>query len=336
MNRVYIVIVNYGKYEDTIECLESVLKSAYTCYQVILVDNSPDGNSRINLINWLSGEYKTDIVTSYPELVLPLVSKPISYLYIDELVPNEAIEIGNEKIILIRAENKGFAAANNLAFKYIKNESDDSSFIWVLNNDTVVEKNCLSKLVEFYSPDRNLYIIGSKLKFYHHKNTLQAISGRYNKWIGSTYHVGEGEHDIGQYDDYIMKDDNYIIGASLFLPVNFLRKAGPMNENYFLYFEEMDWILRGKISGFKTAVQAEAIVYHKEGASIKSLQNGNSVSDYYSIINRLKLTRIWYPQFTLTVLSSVIYAILKRLLKGKYTLALKTSRSVFNIMINKN
>lgn len=54
--KVYIVILNYNNWKDTIECLESVLKSDYLNYQVIVVDNNSPNNSMDKIIQWADGK----------------------------------------------------------------------------------------------------------------------------------------------------------------------------------------------------------------------------------------------------------------------------------------
>ena len=110
-----------------------------------------------------------------------------------------------------------------------------------------------------------------------------------------------------------------------------------MNEDYFLYYEELDWILTGKQMGFKPALEAKAIVYHKEGTSIEGASfNGKtkdkSFADYYSIVNRLKFTKKWYPNNIYTVTAGAIYALLKRLGKGKFSFVNKTGKAVFKVL----
>lgn len=332
MSKAYIVLVNYTKYKDTIECLESILKLSYTNFQVILIDNSPDDISEKQITNWLNGNYH-DIDTSYPELIYPLAPKPLSYSCWDELQFAGLSSAVSERILYIKAQNRGFAAANNLAFGYILKYGAQSEFVWVLNNDTVVDRNALQYLVDFYkTPSHSGYLLGSKLYFYHQKNVLQAVAGRYNKWLGSTYHIGEGEIDTGQYDNYTLGKDNYIIGASIFLQVAYLNKVGLMNEEYFLYYEELDWMQRGAKYGYKASIQPAAIIYHKEGVSIRDNNKKNLLSDYYSIVNRLKFTRQWYPRCTFTVMLGIVYALLKRLAMGKFKFVFKTGAMVTKIL----
>lgn len=338
MSKVFIVLVNHIKYRDTIECLESVLKSSYQNFEIIIIDNSPNDDSESNIRQWLNGEYNSaEINTLFPELVYPTLGKPVSYTYLKEVQLEKAEQATNNKVLFIRAANRGFAAANNLAFNYILKGPNQSSFVWLLNNDTVIEKETLKNMVDFYKGNDPIYVIGSKLKYYYKKDRLQAICGRYNKWLGSTYHIGEGETDNGQYDNYIMSDDNYIVGASMFFPFVFLNAAGMMNEDYFLYYEEMDWILKGRQCGFTIALQPTAIVYHKEGASIEGASlNGKSkdksVADYFSIVNRLKFTKKWHPKCTFSVTIGVFYALFKRLLKGRFEFVERVTKVIIKVL----
>jgi hypothetical protein len=334
MHKVYIILVNYRNYPDTIECLQSILHSNCADYQIVLIDNSLDDISSEKIIDWCNNGID-HIETLFPELVYPLIDKPISYKFYRQEEFSALAAESDQKLLLIRAENRGFAAANNIALNYILKFADDSSFAWVLNNDTIIEKDTIKNLVAFYDNNDLNYIIGCKLMFYNNWNTLQAIAGSYNKWLGAHKHIGEGEIDNGQYDDFKFNGDNYIVGASMFLPKLFLNSAGLMCEDYFLYYEELDWIIRARRAGFKCAVQPLAIVYHKEGASItNNRQNKDtSLAEYYSMTNRVRFIKKFYKWCLPTVLLGVIFGLTKRLFKGKFTLVKKTSKTVLQILI---
>jgi GT2 family glycosyltransferase len=336
MTKVYIVIVNFNGLDHTIECIESVLKSSYKNFQLILIDNSSNDLSYDGIVDWLNGDRLQRIRTSFPDLVFPLTVKPIPYVVQHENKFSHLAHPYDEKIILIRALNRGFAAANNIALEYVKDHAPDQSLIWLLNNDVVIEKNTLAEFVAFYenSLDKQI-ILGGKLRLYYQPAYLQAIMGRYNNWLGKHYHIGEGELDNGQHDNYVPKKNNYIVGASIFLPKLFLQKAGLMSEDYFLYFEELDWIRTGERFGFKIAFVPRAVVYHKEGSSIIESKNNSrdtSLAEYYSIINRVRFIKKWYPYCLVTVLVGVTFALVKRLLKGNFGLVKKSVTAIFKIL----
>lgn len=336
MNKVHIVIVNFNNFQDTIECLESLLKSDYLNFQIFVVDNSVNDLSMMQFSIWVNNNNYTEIKTGFSHLIFPLQDKPLSYRMFPAIEFSNADEIFEERIIFIKAKNNGFAAANNIALRYILKKSDDYGLIWILNNDTVVEKDTLRNLVTCYCENiNNKYVFGSKIKYYKKPHVIQAVGGRYNKWLGKHYHIGDGEEDNGQYDGYKFGKLDYIVGASIFLSKLFVDQVGLMCEDYFLYFEELDWMRKGARHGFSLALVPNAIVYHKEGASIigpNEHHKDTSVAEYYSITNRVRFIKKWYPICLITVLSGVSWALLRRLFLGKFQLVKKTSVSIFKIL----
>jgi len=337
MHKVYIILVNYNNHRDTIECLQSILHCDYANYNIILIDNSKDDTPSQEIINWCNNGVD-NIETLFPELVYPIIEKPVSYQFYTESDFSTLTTEIDEKLLIVRAENRGFAAANNIALRYVQKFASDLAFVWVLNNDTVIEKSALKHLVAFYEQHDLNYMIGCKLRFYNSRDKLQAIAGSYNKWIGAHTHIGEGEIDNGQYDDFKFTADNYIVGASMFLPRLFLNRVGLMSEDYFLYYEELDWTITAQKAGFNFAVQPSAIVYHKEGASITNTQQNKdtSVAEYYSITNRVRFINKFYKWCLPTVLLGVIFALLKRLLKGKFKLVNKSFKTIVQILTSPN
>jgi GT2 family glycosyltransferase len=322
-NRVYIIIINYTKYKDTIECLESIFKSSYANLQVLIIDNSPNDISSVNIQKWLNNSYK-QIQTSFPDLIYPLIDTPLPYTYIEEESFEQINTAFIEPVILIKAQNRGFAAANNIGLRYVLRNAGDTDYVWLLNNDTVVDKLAIEKLVEFDKThaDKPCFIT-SKLLSYHHENKIQAIIGRYNKYTGGSYHIGEGEIDHGQYDNYQVTDTDYLVGASIFMGRELLKQVDLMSEEYFLYFEDLDWSRHIVKKGYKLAVQPEARVYHKEGATNTTVTGAvanNDLGGYYTLVNRMKFTIKWYPTCLVTVLSGVIYGLVKRIIQGKFKL----------------
>lgn len=340
MTKVYIVLVNFNNYNDTIECLESLLKSDYANYQILVVDNSADYESQKSFKDWVSGNSFPKIETSFGKLVLPLEPKPIDHKFISGTDFQELNNIVNEKIIFLKVDNNGFAAANNIAFRYLIKFAQSNAMVWVLNNDTVIEKNTLGNLIAGYQTNINCKLIfGSVLKYYDDPLVIQGVFGKYNKWFGMHYHIGNGEKSIGKYAGFIPGKNNYVIGASMFLPLQFIKQAGLMCEDYFLYFEELDWIKSSEKYGYKMYLVENAIVYHKEGSStIKAggkIKKDTSLAEFYSIIGRVRFIKKWYPVCLITVLPGVFFALGKRLFLGKFSLVFKTFTAVLIILFNK-
>lgn len=144
--------------------------------------------------------------------------------------------------------------------------------MWLLNNDTEVQPDSLTRLVERAQEDDSIGIVGSTLLYHHNRRRVQALGGaRYNRWLGVAKHIGEGQN-WDKIKDNIRRDEierqmDYVVGASMLVSRRFIEAVGLMSEDYSLYFEELDWAIRGKKKGFRLAWAPDSIVYHKEGAT---------------------------------------------------------------------
>jgi GT2 family glycosyltransferase len=171
--KVYIILVNHNNHYDTIECLESVLKNKYQNYQVIVVDNSATSDSINFFKTWTDGQVR-NIPTKFENLVYPLETTH-SYIFLEEKDLSSSLTL-KERILFLKSDkNSGFAHANNLAIKYTKTQND-ASFIWLLNNDTVIDKNALTNLVSHaYGSKGKTGIWGAKLLMYFKSEFIQGV-----------------------------------------------------------------------------------------------------------------------------------------------------------------
>lgn len=197
-------------------------------------------------------------------------------------------------------KNCGYAAGNNVALRWALKQKD-MEYCWILNNDTTVEPNALHYLVEYMQTHPMVGLCGSKLIYSWDHSRVQGYGGNYSPWLGASTSIT----DATKIDDI-----DYVIGAAVFIRRDFLENVGFMSEDYFLYYEELDWAMRAK-GKFKLACEPRSIVYHKEGASIGANaahpENKSVFADYYGMRNRLLFTRKFFPQYLPTVyLSSTI------------------------------
>lgn len=308
----YIVILNYNNWDDTIECLESVLKMKNIDFKIIVCDNNSTDNSFDYIEKWIKGkiiaECKSDN-RNLINLVYPLEKKPISYkiLYKNDLINEEkSVE---EKIILIQnGENRGYSAGNNIGIKYAI-QKDDCEYIWILNNDTVVTPMALKFLVETMEKNSKIGICGSKTFFYYNPNKIQCESGfKYNKWLAYPFKMKDG---------YKQKSLSYVNGAAMFVRKSFIEEVGYLCEDYFLYYEEIDWALRGK-DKYILGYNPNSIIYHKEGGSINKNKKKSLISDFYAIRNRILVTKKFYKYCLPTVYFGILIAIFNRIRRGEY------------------
>jgi GT2 family glycosyltransferase len=323
MLKVYIVIVNYNGWKDTIECLESVLKSSYSNYQVIVVDNSANDESWNKIMEWASNSGV--IETLFPEIILPLASKPFSsFRALDEteLIRKQF----SEKILLVKSKhNHGFSAANNIGLRYAL-QCNDFEYAWLLNNDTIVQSDTLQHLASYMS-DKNaskVGILGSKVLEYFNSSIIQnAGGGKLYRPVAYSVLIGANAPDSGQYDVAHIPMD-FVAGTSMFVRKQFLIEVGLLSEDYFLYFEEPDWAERGRKLGWQLGYCYLSKVFHKGGASTggkgysSAVKSSTSFSDYYFQRSKVLFTKKFYPFWLPVLYLSFVLVIFNRMRRGQF------------------
>ncbi|PKL19106.1 MAG: glycosyltransferase family 2 protein [Spirochaetae bacterium HGW-Spirochaetae-5] len=325
--KIYIILVNYNGWKDTIECLESILHNNYKYYQIIVCDNASTDDSLNYIKQWAEGKHIPEVDPEHPltHLLMPIKEKPLQYstYSYESLLHHTAPQpLSDSPLILIDAgSNLGFAGGNNAAIKFAQLKND-FTHVWILNNDTVIENDSLEQLVKYAHQSREsgnkTGIIGSKLLYYNNPDVIQAVGGIYYRTLAYSRHIGSGEYDKGQFDNENFKKD-YVIGASLFVSKEYINDVGPMCEDYFIYFEETDWITRGNKRGWKIGYTGKSRVYHKEGASTganKQKKTKSSFAVYHFFRSALIFTWSHYPLLLMIVIPRILATILYRILKG--------------------
>lgn len=338
--KVCIVLVNYRTWQDTIECMESIMRNKYRNYQVVVVENGSGDESWEMLQKWARGEYIHVVPQENPlhRLSMPPVLKPLLY---NRTVNGESDTLrlgpldGIFPILFVKSGiNLGFAGGNNVGMRYALNSGFD--YVWLLNNDTVIEPDAIQALVEYCEMKKEKHetvgIVGSKLMVYHQPEKMQGVGAVFNKYSGKSRIIGAQEIDRDQYDGKEIQC-NYVIGAAMFVSRPFLLDVGLMSEEYFLYNEENDWSARAKQKDWRVGVAVKSKVYHKQGAS-----TGNSPKKskwqikalHYKYRGKIKLYKKYYrPQLPFLYLHLATRSI-RYILRGNYSEAKVIYQSILN------
>ncbi|MBP7792219.1 MAG: glycosyltransferase family 2 protein [Candidatus Goldbacteria bacterium] len=282
--KVYIIILNYLNWMDTIECMESVVNTYYKDKSIIVVNNGADAQSYIKI---------KDFAGRFPDADIHIIN--------------------SEK-------NNGYAAGNNAGIRYAMSKGD-AKYLWIINNDTVVMPDSIDMLVEYCEEmsarGRKLGITASKIYYYGTDKIINGVGGRYNKMFGDGKLIGVFQKDKGQYDNCNVKLD-YVPGSAMFVSAKFINETGLLNEEYFLFYEEMDWSLRGKKMGFELGYCCKSVVFHKEGATIGSSSSGgknSELAEFYGLRNRIFFTKKYFPLFLPFVCLGFIGVLINRLMR---------------------
>lgn len=333
--KLYILLINYNSHLDTIECLESIIKQTYTSYQVIIVDNSNTDSHLDQIEFWCKGEYTEKISSELPDIVYPIYNKKIDYQRVTESSFYQ--KEFTQSVVLVKADkNEGFAAANNVGLKYIQKFGDASDLVWILNNDTIISKNVAQSIVDeidIYPGEVGNTLFGTPLLEYYLPNKIQVIGGKYNKLLGVTSDVGGGL-DVDQNIDAKQFNIDYPIGASMIVSKGFLESVGLMCEDYFLYFEELDWAQRLKKLHGKVEMLSVYGVYHKQGGSTLAKSRKYDKTEFIELLlikNRLKISKKFFRNYILSVkVFWIVVFFAKAILYGGVKTKIKAMKIIFS------
>lgn len=281
--RVSIIILNWNGWKDSIECLESIFQINYPIYDVILVDNNSDDNSIKHILDYCKGSFDKD--SSFGSGV---ASKSISVREVDEHGHESKIEEftglpSNERLTIIKIDqNVGFAGGNNIGMGYAL-ENCFPSYLLLLNNDTVVEKNFLNELVEVAESEIEAGFLSPKIYFYNFdqkKNIIQFAGSTLNFWLFKPHQTGIFKTDEDRYNN--ITEIAFAHGSCMLMNSDMINEIGMFDEDYFCYREENDLCYRGAKSGWKSFYVPNSKIWHKGGKST----GGNVSSFVVFLINR--------------------------------------------------
>jgi len=269
----YIVLLNWNGWQDTIACLDSLFSMTGARFRVVVCDNQSSDNSFERIDAWSRGELLAD-QPDHPRLqaTMGARSAPVAALKINaEQALSDSFEFQGEPLVIIdNLGNLGFAGGNNVGLRFALSQPD-MSHVWILNNDTLVEPDCLANMLARLGDDDNA-VCGSMIHFFDNPEIIQAIGGnRFNERTGVALQ-SEGRF-LREDDTYsiesIEKELDYISGCSMLIPRALLERVGLLNDEYFLYYEEIDWFTRAGPE-VKRLIAPDGRIYHREGGSIGS------------------------------------------------------------------
>ena len=319
LGRVIVIVLTYCGADIAIECLSSVLASQYPDFRIILVDNaSPDGAfDRIK--SWANGAPPPHVVRS----PIGAEANAAGPLDCEERRPEDAPRdtASLKRLTLVQSgANLGYAGGNNIALRWLM-KLGDWQYAWILNPDTVIAGDAMAALARKCSGDSALGVVGARLTFYDRPEIIQQWGGaRLRLLRGTGQLLGLGHAAAEPVDEErIAAKMDFVSGASMFFTPAFLARAGTMDEDYFLYFEEADWCRR--LGDLRLGYAHEARVYHRLGSSIGSSTHYRRISPLsltWSLRNKFRFARKFNPKTLPTVYLSSYIEIVQMLLRGAF------------------
>lgn len=177
---------------------------------------------------------------------------------------------------LYSRENLGFAGANNLGIIAAKGD-----YLFFLNNDTEINKGLIEHLLVGFE-DSTVGAVSPTIRYAENPSKIQfAGYSEIHPLTGRNYPIQELPIDP-------WTESPYFHGAAVLIPKQVITAAGPMPEDYFLYYEELDWSVRIREKGYRILVAGEVSILHKE--SISTGKN-SPLKVYYQTRNRIRFMK---------------------------------------------
>ena len=172
-------------------------------------------------------------------------------------------------------KNLGFTGANNIGINYaIKNQFE---YVMLLNNDTEIDKNFINPLLEALQKYNKLGAVQPVImNFYQNKKVWNA-GGNLNKFFGYTSVIKKPK--------YINRKIDWITGCCILIKTVVIKKVGLLDENFFAYYEDVDWSIRIKKAGYDLAVVKSSLIYHHGSKASKNESSEGTLSPFVHYLN---------------------------------------------------
>lgn len=239
MSEVAVVICTYNKCEYVMNCIESVFKSNYKDFDLIVVDNaSTDGTV-------------------------------------------EAIKkgYGDELTLLVNETNTGGSGGFHRGMVFAMEKK--YKYVHLLDNDVVIDPDAIGNLYEFMGAHPGAGVCGSLVLYMDFPEKIQDYGAVINVGNLGVRPLYEGENAKGPLPEYVECD--YVAACSAMYRCAALEEAGPIEEDYFIYWDDISLCWKLKLEGYPTYACAASRVWHKVG----KLGRNSSFRIYYFTRNKI-------------------------------------------------
>lgn len=234
------------------------------------------------LLNWNGKDDTLDCLKSLQDLSYP----NYDIIVIDNGSTDDsvsAIKQGFPDIALIETgANLGFAEGNNVGIRHALKQNSD--YILLLNNDTIVAPDILTAFIIAAEDNPNGGLFTAKMYYHSKPDTLWYAGATWDPDNSVFIHKGKGEKDDSAKYDTLIETD-YACGCAIFIRTSILPKLGLMDKQFFLTYEETDWSFRARALGYSVLYVPQAVLWHKVSVSFGG--PGSPLQSYFFARNRL-------------------------------------------------
>lgn len=184
-----------------------------------------------------------------------------------------------EAEVLGLTANLGYAGNNNVGIEAALLSGAD--WVFVLNEDTVLAPDCLSRLIAAGERDPRIGIVGPMVYHHDEPTVIQSAGGQMSRWWDS-FHAGQNVPDAGQYT--VAREVDWVSGCAILVRRAVIEQIGAIDARYFYFWEETEWCLRARGAGWKVVHVPDARLWHK---GVQRDYRPKPAVTYYATRNRL-------------------------------------------------
>jgi GT2 family glycosyltransferase len=214
----------------------------------------------IVLLNWKSAEETVRAVESvrglnYSNFRVMIVDNASGDDSVSRL--QSCVEDGVE--LLESPINAGYTGGCNLGMK--RALEMDAKYVWLLNNDAVVDRDTLSSIVGLAETDSSIGLVTPRIAALDEDRLTFAggVLSVKDKLYNETHDPAVAEEWSRRYPEC-----GLVIGTAMLVRVDLIRKIGMLDTGFFAYFEDIDYSARSTTAGFRNVVDRNSVVRHLE------------------------------------------------------------------------
>jgi len=322
--RVSVIILNWNNWKTTIEAIESVYRSLFDNYDVIVVDNGSTDDSVEMIKRYALGKIKVSskYLSDNPKI------KPLKMFLLSEEEAKEGrfnkplyekIDPDRRLILIRNNQNYGFGGGNNVGIKFALTVLN-ADYVLLLNNDALLTSETLIKLVKA-AREANAGAVAPKILWARNPEQIDSAGGEYSK---NGYSFDRGKFKPRNL--YSKREEvSTICAACALYSSKALFETGFFDDKlFFLYYEDTELASRIRWAGFKLVYEPSAIALHYSGKSTGGLEvSDNTVA--HSLKGHLLCAIIHLPPryAPLYILGNLLYATYNSLVRKKVTAIVK-------------
>jgi GT2 family glycosyltransferase len=210
-------------------------------------------------------------------------------LLVDNASSDDTVPVVQQKFpcvqIVENERNLGYAEGNNIGIRHALRGGAD--FIFILNNDTVIDPTALRVLVSTAQSSPEAVVFCPKIYLYDVPNQIMFAGATWDPETALFKYIGLGEEEKGRYET--LSETETASGSAMLVRSSSIQTIGYFDPRFFLLWEELDWCSRAQRIGYKMLFVPGAKVWHKVS---RSFGGPSPQYHYYFTRNRL----LWFER----------------------------------------